>query len=274
MKKLSIGFLLICFYSYNLYGQLFKDSFDWEKYSIKIENQKKIHEILKIDHWLIALLEDYPSNYLENDEVLERFRLYDFSGDGNLDIIYYGPSGAEPFITLFLQKVDDVYIESLSFYGRPIDIIKPVPNYPAVIKMLESSNSFDSLYSIQLFIPSIDENILSYSLSSKLNFHEGTFFPGNYSITKRFEIINELYNVRSTPFISDNNFDNVVAIAKSGTQGFAISSKIDETGREWFFVLIHSDENLTESKIYSGINNDEEFYILGWLSTRFIKIFD
>lgn len=274
MRNFSIGFLLIFFYSYNLYGQSFKDSFDWEKYSIEIENQKKILEILKIDHWLVAFLEDYPFNYLDNKEVLDRFRFYDFSGDGNLDIIYHGPSGAESFITLFLQKVDNCYKESLSFYGRPIEIVQPLPNYPAVIKMLESSNTFDSFHSIQLFFPLIDENELSYSLSSKLNYYDGTFFPEEYKITKRFEVINELYNVRSTPFIGDNKSDNVVAVVNSGTQGFAISTKIDETGREWFFVLIKSDENIVESKIYGGINNEDDFSILGWLSSRFVKVID
>lgn len=252
----------------NVYSVLYCNEFNWKKYSLEIEADIKIQEIKKINHWIISHLENYPFNYLDDKEILEKFNFYDFSGDGMHDIVYYGPSGSEQFITVFLQNMGDYYDESLSFYGCPVEIIQPVPNYPAIIKMREIGNEFDMVQSIQLFTPSFINNRLTYTVSSKLNYIEGTLFPERTSFVKRFSIENDNYNIRSAPEV---NVNNVVAIVKSGTEGFGISSMKDESGREWWFVLIASNINIIQSEITTGINNDYDFHILGWISSRFVK---
>jgi hypothetical protein len=74
------------------------DEFTWDEFDICIDRKSKKEEIKKIDHSIINHLKSFPFNFLNDDEALSWFHFSEVTGDGNIDIIYYGPSSSESFI--------------------------------------------------------------------------------------------------------------------------------------------------------------------------------
>ena len=54
-----------------------------------------------------------------------------------------------------------------------------------------------------------------------------------------------------------------------GTKGTAYGNSFDNTGREWWYVLIEPNTNVKKNKLYL---NDLDFptSIVGWLSSRYV----
>ena len=246
--------------------------FDWDKIEYTISFEEKQEIVSHINHWLIDYLKSLPFNALEDKKTISNFHCYDFSGDGMMDLIYYGPAGAESFITIFFENQGNTFKDCLSFYGKPITIFKPVNNYPAIIKMYEYGCCEDSVCSLQLFIPKKTDSILKYQLTRKLNFIEGTYLPCQETISKKFIVTNEEYNLRTEPFIPSDSTNNIIATFSKGTKGIAFAERVDPTGRKWWYVNISSkSNNLIKTTINAGLNNNAPFEFVGWISSRYLK---
>ena len=253
--------------------------FNWVDYEIEMKKAEKMKLIKDIDHWIINHLETYPFSFLEDDDLFSRFHIVDFDLDGFNDIIYYGPSGAEPLITIFLRNKSGEFSEVLSYYGMITNIWQSNPLSTWVVALREFECCDGQLACISNYIPEFDDKseLKKYRLSQSFCYVDGTLFPDANASTIGvfFRVINSNYKLRLQPFIPAENADdkdNLIAIFTKGTEGRAIAATADETGRIWWFVTIHNNIDVESAYFKSTINLKNDYHILGWMSSRYLEV--
>lgn len=112
-----------------------------------------------------------------------------------------------------------------------------------------------------------------------------TTFPTQYLAQPiKFEVINDGYSLRYKPRIYDTPTTfrssplkgNILGTYESKAQGIAWAAYTDPSGRTWWFVEMLSTPKLKTKFMY---DNDAAYIStspshLGWMSSRFLKIFD
>lgn len=61
---------------------------------------------------------------------------------------------------------------------------------------------------------------------------------------------------------------NIVQTYTKGSKGYAISERVDSSGRVWWFVVMLNNLNLNGS-FSEGSNNSITNYSIGWMSSRY-----
>jgi len=92
----------------------------------------------------------------------------------------------------------------------------------------------------------------------------------------KFKIQNSDYKLRFAPEIDDstnynisNSKGNTVAFLDKEMNGTAYASKVDKTGRIWWYVEMMPNSAI-RSDLLSNEYNSQSNHIIGWLSSRFI----
>lgn len=266
--------LVVFLYSSSLIAQspvLVGDEFSWQKYERPVDFADKQKVISTIDHWIIDFLKSYPFSYIEDEELVGNFHFLDFSGDGSEDIIYYGPSGSEPFVTVFLQNSEGTYHESLAVYGSITELWRPFPFSPYQVKIVEAGCCDNPFTCYSNYIPKAQESKLNYVLQNRVCYSDDLLFPKSTSISKLFKTTNPTYTLRASPYIPSEkgeDVDNIVATYPQGSEGLAISESVDSTGRVWWFVVMKNNLGFESSEIYE--EDKTSFYQCGWMSSRYL----
>jgi len=213
------------------------------------------------------------------NDLYQDLYLIDINGDKQLDIVFDGESGGEPYsIKIFIRnnktykKALDVQqsIKKMEFNGLVLsklfitdwgccaEIIEH--NYTYKVNFSKTSEQFELIYTSQSY-----ENLKwpTYYLDSKI----------------KFKTLNNNYNFRFEPVIDDTTkyeiepglfFGNSIGRIPKNSIGYALSEKKDKTGRIWWFVAIESSVELKNALYYTEKSKKDSYY-LGWISSRFIE---
>ena len=120
---------------------------------------------------------------------------------------------------------------------------------------------------------------ISLQASSKYCAILSTIFPSEYDIEPiLFEVKNEMYYLRLAPVIDNEKMNyeinikgNVIAEYGLGAKGYALAEKKDDTGRIWWFVIMLNNNLPIKSMFSEGSNNENKFYSIGWMSSRYLE---
>jgi hypothetical protein len=207
----------------------------------------------------------------------------DFSRDGLPDIIYSGYVGQESNVTIFLIYNAGTFEEVFAGCGDLV-ALEHLSNWsPLRFRIFNYACCGDFRHFIEDYVPHRKNGKLSYVLSNRILVDSRIKPPKKFFETSKFfKIENEQYNLRTGPIIDDKVFDtewgeakgNVIAVYVNGSIGQAISSKMDETGRMWWFVIMNSSNNKIWELYHhhDGCNSKEKADLAGWMSSRFLNV--
>ncbi len=269
MKKyIFFLLLLICKYlSAETVNIFINEKFNWADIETNISIENKFRLINQLPDNLVELIESPVNSSLEDN--INDFHFIDINYDGNIDVIYNGYAGGEIKNVIVYLYSNDKYIKVLDKYGIIINVFQENLYSYFSIKILDYGFHHNSVNSIQLFTPFINDSLISYNLTSKLNYIKGTKFPDsiNSNIVKirTIDVINPLQKI---PFIKeqqDSNSDNeIVAVYPIGSLGLSISEINDNYGIEWCFVIMYNNKKTIKS-IFNEGNNKGNFFSVGWI---------
>lgn len=259
-----------------------------QNYIQQIDNTSVWKGQLKYNYGLIQRFENYCQKnnllsgsiaMLNNDgEKLRNYtRTVDLNNDGLKDIVYSGPSGGEPNIVYFFlqthvgfKQVFNIMqaIEKVVWKGQ---LLKQVftSDWGCCGSIQLNNCVYDVKYNTQN-VPIFTKVFQSIEVDEKL-VKPKNYFPAPI----QFNVDNEGYKLRLSPIIDKttkyeelNTKGNAIATLKKGTIGKALASKVDKTGRVWWYVSIPFDNNV-QNCILSPPDKFKT-YIIGWLSSRYV----
>lgn len=210
------------------------------------------------------------NNTFVHSVILQSLFKFDFNFDGISELIYYGFNGSTTQLEILAKKGDEfktIYKDDkASLLEFQIDSIKR----NTIIKYVHQSGAGSD---IGIF----HELSISDKLEidkDKAYFYSYTELPVHTEFIKRFVVLNEQYNLRLNPEITDN----IIAVFTKNDEGTALASKKDSTGRVWWFVKM--DNNIDKPKenfsyIKSEFLNSEtaaQNQWFGWISSRYVNV--
>lgn len=278
MRKVLICFILLstpCLLS----GQNFitREKIVWEKYVKSYSKEYKLIEIKKIEDDLLVYLNATGrlAYYLNN------FHFIDYNFDGNIDIIYTGDAGTETKRTLIFELDDNgYYIKTFDKFGELIDLYSKdgISPYNLVLREEACCGGFAVIYEIYHQVYN-SNNILQLQAAAKYSSIRGTELPTNlFDFPVLFEVNNESYYLRLEPVIENetknealNIYGNIIGEYTAGAKGYAIGKKQDYTDRVWWFVFMLNNTPSLKSVFDVGSNNENKYYSVGWMSSRYLK---
>ena len=206
--------------------------------------------------------------------------VFDINGDGFLDVLYSGSDGNEKDLFKFFLKEGNDYFPI--FTGKQ-SIVKAYWKERRLVRIL--THDWGCCGSFRLVNSAYD---ISYNDNGKPKFTKVFQSAELHFITKPlsyfeepldFVTKNENDKLRISPIIDDTSYfysdfsssspGNVICMLPEGTKGTAYGNSFDNTGREWWYVLIEPNTNVKKNKLYL---NDLDFptSIVGWLSSRYV----
>ena len=221
-----------------------------------------------------------------SDEIPSFFFEIDFNKDGLLDVVYYGPSGAESDKLILYLNQNGQYEAFYDGYGYVVNFIfvdsilntmfTHVPGCCADHSFLQKEFRF------ALIGGEFNHNCVKTICS-----YEAPDYKNAFANPKRIEINATPYYLRHSPNIdndtvfygnsSDNNWTewlivgNKIGTLKKGDKGIAIAYEKDDSGREWWFVILDADVRPKENFLEYAMEKDaKNFHFSGWVSSRYI----
>lgn len=251
------------------------NEFDW--ISIEKENQELKTKFIKNlpDEFAFYRQQNNTSN-LENC-----LHIVDFNSDGLDDVIFNGYIANESKYIIVFINTGESFVKI--FTGNQ-EINKVVLKNGKIDKLYIQDGGCCCEYIRVSKIYSVDYSFAlpKITLISQMQYLNNSVeeYPSYYfDKAIKFEVLNDRYNIRFSPVIDDttevgycgwDGNGNSLGKIKSGSIGYALSEKIDSTGRIWWFVAL-----LPKSEIYEPIYYDEatlpNSYKLGWISSRFVR---
>ncbi len=255
-------------------------NFDWrglEEYNSYLVKQEfkeyaKANDLLAVEINFIEV-----SNY--NGGLINHLKAIDINNDSQADIIYRGPSGGEPYLF-------KIFINQNGRFNKVFETMQGVVkvewederlskiyahDWGCCAEIRVINRVFDVEYNNN--IPSIKqvfESVEVERMSKPIQF---------FKQPKEFKILNENYRLRMDPWIDDESIQftddyterlgNTIGLLHKGQTGTAYAFRKDETGREWWYVTIKSNE-LKDSVIYNEDLVDNVVHV-GWLSSRYVE---
>lgn len=203
----------------------------------------------------------------------------DINNDSLQDVVYSGPSGGEPNIVCLFVQTD---------YGfEPVFAVQQ-----GISKVIWKGGLLDKVYTsdwgccaeISLInsVYDVSYNNNNFPVFTKvfqtIEVNDVLIKPKNYfPIPIEFIVENQVYKLRLEPKIDDTKefpwveiVGNTIATLNKGTTGIAYASETDDTGRIWWYVAIEVNKNVQNSILRSY--DYEQTKIIGWLSSRYVKV--
>ena len=220
----------------------------------------------------------------ENNPATYFFEI-DFNDDGLMDVIYQGPSSGESDFVIFCLNKNGEY---LSFYEEYTSLERIVfvdsilntiyinqPGCCADHSFLQKQNHF--VYHNDKFHSERLKTICSYGEPD---------FKNKFREPKRIEISSSPYYLRFEPRIdndtvfygNDDKSDwliigNKIGTLKKGDRATAMAYEKDDSGREWWFVVLDATVRPEENYFDYVIQpENKNLQFSGWVSSRYVKV--
>ncbi len=255
--------------------------------NIKSPEKKIIDKMLKSEHF-----QDGFNLYLEEfyeDKIHTFFFEIDFNNDGEMDIIYQGPSGGESdYVIFYLNKKDEYisffqdysHLDKLVFVDSILNMIHiNQPGCCADHSFLQKQTHF--VYHNGQFHTERIKTICSYGEPELKN---------RFQTPKDIEINVTPYMLRYSPHIDNDTFfygsnenekpdwliiGNQLGKLKKGDRGKAIAYEKDETGREWWLVILNKEVRPTDNYFdYIITPENENLQFSGWVSKKNVIVLE
>ena len=242
----------------------------------------------KYDYELLTRFENYcrQNNLLtdiismldaQNLKLRDYTTAIDLNNDGLLDVVYSGTSGGEPNIVYFFLQKDSGFEQIFEV----MQAIKKVIWEGELLSQVYTSDwgccatihLINSVYNVtydQQNKPVFKKKFQSIEVNNELT------KPKNFFTDPiEFVVDNEGYKLRLNPEIDDHTeyhwleiTGNTFATLKQGTNGTALASRTDKTGRIWWYVAIDFDKNVQNCILHTP--DDYPTRVIGWISSRYV----
>ncbi|NME71663.1 hypothetical protein [Flammeovirga aprica] len=222
-----------------------ENNFDWSKY--EIEYTEKLNALIQKEE--IEISEYFHPIYLNNDSFP--------------DFVYEGPyeeAGLEGMNTYFYisskRKIE--ILESAN--GQILHIRELGYNQGKEIIVLDEGYCGATDYQLHFIylLYKGKDTIFVKGNSIIYSGLEGEI-PDKLTLDQKFIVLNDRYNLRDSPQINE---ENITDTYNEGNTGLAVASKIDDTGREWWFVIMDCRYGCREHDVK---------YHAGWMSSRYLE---
>jgi hypothetical protein len=251
----------------------------------------------KVPHNIaVKFIKDHPDcfeAYRRNDEfssidsLYPRLHFLDINNDGRDDIFFDGASGGEAnMIQIFVDvngSYKEVFKDMQGVAKIDWDDKKMAKLYILDWGCCDDFAEFEKIYDVSFTNDNIPQFKLVYQAASVYNAPQ----PANvFDKPFAFEVVNENYNLRAEPVLDDTSVQhwnvtpeeeennkgkgNIIAKLPAGTKGMAVGKKVDNAGREWWYVEIDEDAALRNNAMYEN-ENKLPAKTIGWISSRFVK---
>lgn len=255
--------------------EFLKQAFDWQKVVLEIDQETK-------DKVIQRVLQEPSFGRIKNlafDSIVDNFHFLDLNGDKELDVVYNGGYGAENEIIYLLTAWNKEFIVSNPLFGLITDfqvleksINLKIYDYGCCAEFVDVYSKYKVLFDYE----KIEfKNLYAYSKISV------TQKPEDFIEEIRFEVQNDGYKLRAQPEII-NEYDglpeeaiidgNTLAIYPKGSIGTAISEKMDQSGRLWWFVIMDNNYKPINSLFNNGNNPISGYKFVGWMSSGFLTV--
>jgi hypothetical protein len=240
----------------------------------EIQNSIELPTEYCLDHIKIRI----KDNSIE--EWLFGFYKYDFSGDGNDDLIFISYCGGEEYRNYFWVKKENKYYYSGLAMGTLVKLYRTGDSKSLSVVTRGGFCCLGYIGFINLYTPMIDNQVFKYKLEKSVREVGQMVLPDNRMPAKRFVVKNDKYKLREQPVIDDKYdeqesdfeqkpvYGNALAEFNKGSKGEAIAEKPDETGRVWWFVIMDPDAKAEYNRFYG----DQKASKAGWMSSRFLEV--
>ncbi|NLR95024.1 hypothetical protein [Flammeovirga agarivorans] len=216
-------------------------------------------------NWLDPKLDYRAKKLLENEKGVnyENYHPYYINNDTLVDLIYeggYTKSGLEGNqVIMYLNNGDS--LDHLITLSGKITMIKELDlGIGKEVIILDESCCADPIYNITyLYLINSSEKIkIIKSDRIQYNYEEG-LLPDSIHLNQKFIVTKSTYNLRTIPSLDDSD---IIMEYQKGDKGIAVNSKVDKTGRVWWFVIMDCTIGCTEN---------ENPKLAGWMSSRYLK---
>ncbi len=245
---------------------------NYRQYNTKIvADYEKERDTLSIIDFLeshiskIFTYEDFP---YEPSDLIKHVFLIDINNDGDKDVIYQGPTGGEPNMTVIFLKQDKNYLEVFRQYQDifEIEFMDEKLNRLALTNpgCCADPQVVDYFYSV-----SYNDNKPTFKLERTIGYLSGYEKPkNNFSQEKSFTITqdnaklrNECYELDTEhPYYGESG--NILTTYKKGSTGRAFAEK-NENGVFWLYVLM--DKKSKFDKNYFPTFKEQPIELYGWI---------
>lgn len=277
MKQILLYILILI--SFNSYSQDDTRTFDeldeWAgQAKYEYELLKRFDKYCRENNLLTSSLSMIDA---DSENSWDYMKSVDLNNDGLYDVVYSGPNGGESNIVYF-------FIQTNSGFEKVFEAMQGVNKVTWSGELLDKVliSDWGCCAEIHL-INSVFE--VDYDNQNKPVFTKiyQTIEVDEYLVKPKhffkepieFEVDNEDYKLRLSPLIDDTTncqwldlAGNTIATLRTGTQGIALASKTDETGRTWWYVAIEQNENVKTSILPT--TDYPSTKIIGWLSSRYV----
>lgn len=213
-------------------------------------------------------------------DLINDIHTLDLDNDGLDDIIFDGQTGGElREILIFLNKGSS-FVKVFSDWQRILNwhFTDDVLSEISIVNWgcCAETNTTSNFYKV-----TNPNNSLTFTLLKTFQYIEDTVLPDKYwPIKKNIKILNNDYNLRSSPVVNDTTtfyyqgeptIGNSVGKIKKDALAIALADSTDDTGRIWYFVAVYPEYKLKETLFYDADEKSKR-YKCGWLSNRFVEI--
>ena len=219
-------------------------------------------------------------DYLVGDDLASNCYVVDFDADGINDLLYFGYLGGESLGLVFFKNDGQEYSKIFEVMGNLVYLSE----FKMYTPLSFAVNHYGCCASIndvlEYYTPTNIDVEFKYQLSQKIAHIKGMLFPVDGFIDPiAFKTVNPEYKMRLKPIIDDDQSfhpdypmpGNTIAIYPAGSLGTAIATKTDETGRVWYFAIMKNNIEPIKNILFKGYNNDQSYFSMGWISSRFVE---
>lgn len=217
--------------------------------------------------------------YYTIKDLYHALHFIDVNGDGLLDVIFEGQSGGEGTII-------KIFMRSQKGYSKVFEERQALTRVVFENKRLTEITVTDRgccadyvTYKKQYTVSFPGSKPVFKQIRQIAFISEGAVPDSMFTAPFKFVILNNNYNFRCAPFIDDSSSHewsdasapkgNVIGKFSEGAICTALGKKIDDTGREWWYIETATDCVINESAFYTGDKLPTNKR--GWVSNRFVQ---
>ncbi len=214
-----------------------------------------------------------------------KYKLLDFTNDGNNDLIYNGAGAGEERLCILWENCIDKFKIGAVLGGDIAKILVDSTNGANYTFVVVFGLCCDSeLGSIKVLSPGFKGNRLKYIESKIYEFFKWTDFPDNYERIpqKNFHVKSDSTCLRMSPEVNNkyngpyDDFDNkplygniIAKLAKGGT-GTVYAKFQDKSQNLWWFVTMDANAKF----VYDYQSRDSSACKCGWIESIFLEIIE
>lgn len=218
------------------------------------------------------LVDNYTEQYGQLD--IKDYYFVDADNDGT-DEVFLNYRVGEGFGIVVLKSIGEQMISSNIVGGEIIQVERSSISGLLTITLHQYPCCADFTHILRTAAIKITPGQISLITLKEDAYVEGTVEPSHRISRVAFRTMNPEYTLRTSPIIDDepDEYDllikgNVIAIYPPGSRGYALGKETDETGREWWFVIMENNIEPIQSVIYS---KNFKTRTMGWMSSRYLE---